>query len=73
MPMAMIEAYMERRAERVAEIKQIMVETTLAPHMDAGARQRMIESWRNEGHEKLRPTVGQLAMIGVRKIYVKRD
>lgn len=67
MPLATINAYLERIADRQAEGQLLAMGPIMAPHMETGDRQRMIQGWRRLAGADggTQATDGQLAMAGI--------
>lgn len=67
MPLAKINAYLDRIADRQADAQLLAYGPIMAPHMDAGDRQRMVQSWRRLAGADggIQATDGQLAMAGI--------
>ena len=58
MPLAMIEAYMERLPARIAEMQMAMAGPASLPHMDEAGRRKTLEQWQTQsegGERKAQP------------------
>ena len=69
MPLAMIEAYMERLPARIAEMQLALAGPASLPHMDEAGRRKTLDQWQTQaegGERKAQPVYGaQLALIGI--------
>jgi hypothetical protein len=69
MPIASIQAYLERLPARIAEMKLAMAEAVSVPHLEADERRDLLESWQEQAHlremeaEVVSPAV--LRMMGI--------
>jgi hypothetical protein len=72
MPLAMVQAYLERLPARQAEMRLILLPPILAPHIKDRERQRMVGDWqRMAGITKpSRPADAQLALMGIKVTHV---
>ena len=66
MPLAKINAYLDRMGARQAEAQLIQMGPIMAPHMDASDRHQMVQEWQKRaGGGAQVATDGQLAMVGI--------
>ena len=68
MPMASLEAYLERLPARLAEVKMMLSEPIAVPHLKKGEQSKMMNSWMKDaamGAPKKKPVPAMLNMLGI--------
>jgi len=71
MPMASLQAYLERLPARLAEVKMMLVEPITVPHLKKGDQSKMMNGWMKDATistpaKKPVPAILNMMGIGVR-------